>query len=394
MPRLPLEPPALAEEANRRSDRRPYRLALTAERPTQGPGRINLALADAADQPLVHLAGTVENLGQSFALDLEIPPLALGREPGHFPAPDLHTLIPRYVDLLTGTLGLTGTLAGGLDDEGLRLTPDLTATLADVAVRRGFLALAGVDGALTLDSLLPPTTPPGQVISARLIEAGIPLPQARLSFRLAGPETPGGVPRVSLEGATVGLAGGTLTLAEPTTLPLDLSAGRVDLDVSSVDLGELSRLSQLDGLIASGALTGQLHLLIEQGDIHLAPSRLAAEEPGLLRYRPEGPNPLTQRGESLALLARALDNFHYNSLALEVAGGLSRDSRVALHVNGANPEVYDGYPFEYNLTVEGDLLNIARGGLASYDATERVRRALEEDRATRAGGPDPAPLSP
>ncbi|SDG84678.1 intermembrane phospholipid transport protein YdbH family protein [Roseospirillum parvum] len=404
LPRLPLEPPGLADSANQRSPRRPYHITLSAERRAGQADRIDLTLADATDQPLARVAGTVVDLGGAFELDLEVPPLPLGRQPGQFPAPDLHTLIPRYVSALSGTLGLSGTLRGGLGEDGLDLVPDLIVTLADVEVRRGFLALSGVDGAVSLDGLLPPTTPPGQMVTAQVIEAGIPLPEARLTFHLAAPDSPGSPPRLALEGATVGLAGGSLTLAEPTTIPLDLSAGAVDLDVVSVDLGELSRLSQLDGLIASGALTGQLHLRLERGDVYLAPSHLKATEPGILRYRPDGPNPLALRGESLALLARALDNFHYQSLGLEVAGGVGRNSRVALHVNGANPDLYDGYPFEYNLSVEGELIDIARGGFASYDATERVRRALGEGTppvapesepvAAPGAAPGAAPVSP
>ena len=33
---------------------------------------------------------------------------------------------------------------------------------------------------------------------------------------------------------------------------------------------------------------------------------------------------------------------------------------VGLHIKGANPDLYDGHPVEFNLNLEGELGNILR----------------------------------
>jgi hypothetical protein len=46
---------------------------------------------------------------------------------------------------------------------------------------------------------------------------------------------------------------------------------------------------------------------------------------------------------------------------------------IALHLAGANPDLYDGYPVEFNLNLEGELGKILRQGVASYGIPERMQ---------------------
>jgi hypothetical protein len=76
-------------------------------------------------------------------------------------------------------------------------------------------------------------------------------------------------------------------------------------------------------------------------------------------------------------LLQALENFRYEALRITLDGRTDAEMDIGLHVQGANPELYDGYPIEFNLDLEGELANILRSGLASYQIPERIREQMQ-----------------
>ena len=81
-------------------------------------------------------------------------------------------------------------------------------------------------------------------------------------------------------------------------------------------------------------------------------------------------------GANVSLLLQALENFHYEALRITLDGRTDAEMAIKLHVRGANPELYGGYPVEFNLNLEGELGNILRSGLASYEIPERIREQM------------------
>jgi len=76
-------------------------------------------------------------------------------------------------------------------------------------------------------------------------------------------------------------------------------------------------------------------------------------------------------------LLQALENFRYETLRLTVDGRTDAEMDVGLHIAGANPDLYDGYPIEFNLNLEGALANVLRSGLAGYQIPERIRERMQ-----------------
>jgi hypothetical protein len=50
---------------------------------------------------------------------------------------------------------------------------------------------------------------------------------------------------------------------------------------------------------------------------------------------------------------------------------------IGLHLGGANPDLYDGHPIEFNLDLQGELGNILQQGVASYQIPDRVRERMQ-----------------
>jgi hypothetical protein len=123
---------------------------------------------------------------------------------------------------------------------------------------------------------------------------------------------------------------------------------------------------------------GTLPITVADGAAVIAGGELVSDHPGWIRYRPaQAPAALEAAGANVNLLLQALDNFRYKELRLTVDGRTDADMDVGLHIAGANPDLYDGYPIEFNLNLEGALGNLLRDSLVGYQVPELIRKRMQ-----------------
>jgi hypothetical protein len=322
--------------------------------------------------------GTLSRIGGGLALELrgsslpsgegratvELAPVAFG--PGLQPA-DLAPIAAGLVNDVAGRLALNGDLTWG----AAGLAGDLAILVDQLALSSGPARLEQVNGVVRLDRLWPPATPPGQPLAIGLLDLGLPLTAGIATFQL----TPG--PRLEVEQLQWRLAGGTAR-AEPFSLGSPVEGLNVTLRAEQLDLGQLLALTRLDGLSGEGSLDGVLPLRVSKGAAAIAGGKLEASGPGVLRYAAGAVPPALQSGgEGVDLLLQALENFHYEALEITLEGRTDAAMDIALHLAGANPDLYDGHPIEFNLDLEGELANILRQGIASYQIPDRIRERMQ-----------------
>ncbi len=302
--------------------------------------------------------------GQGQA-DLDLAPLTF--VPGGLqPAALVPVLGDRLADV-AGKIALDGTLAWGKGDQ---IQADLALLLDSVGFTAGPARVQQVNGVLHLDRLWPPTTPPGQQLAIGLLDLGLPLTQGLIGFGLDPDRT------LAVEQLRWSFAGGTVR-AQPFRVSSEASDIRVTLTADGLDLGQLFALTRLDGLSGEGRVHGTLPVQIRGGVATIAGGVLETDRPGQLRYRPaKPPSALQAGGANVNLLLQALENFHYEALRITLDGRTDAAMAIGLHVRGANPELYGGYPIEFNLNLEGELANILRSGLATYQVPERIREQM------------------
>jgi Dicarboxylate transport len=322
--------------------------------------------------------GTVTRIGGGLTLEVRgsstpagdgqatvaLAPVAFG--PGLQPQ-DLAPIATGLVRDVSGRVALDGDLtwsAAGLEG-GLAILVD------QLGLSAGPARLEQVNGVVRLDRLWPPGTPPDQQLAIGLLELGLPLTAGITTFQLtAGP-------RLEVEQLQWRLAGG-VARAEPFSIGSPGEGLNVTLRAEGLDLGQLLALTRLDGLSGEGSLDGVLPLRISEGVAMVAGGKLAATGPGVLRYAAGAAPPALQAGgEGVDLLLQALENFHYEALEITLDGRTDAAMDIALHLAGANPDLYDGYPVEFNLDLEGELANILRQGMASYQIPERIRERMQ-----------------
>jgi hypothetical protein len=317
---------------------------------------------------LAATAGSLVKLsltGQSAKLDM--PATELGEA-----GADLLRLAP---GLTTTASKLSGTLAVSLsaDWSGPALRSSGNLTLKDTGATTPNFTVEGLDGAITLTSLSPLSTAESQVLTMRRLVAGLPLTDGRITFDLNRHNRLNiADAHWTLAGGRVGTYGQQLDLYGP-----DQNLGLV---VKGVDLAELLKLANVNGLSAEGTVEGAIPLRRIKDIIRIEHGVLQTRAPGVIRYDPaETPSFLQGRpGEGTAILRDALKDFHYQQLSLTIDGLLGGEEQIKLKLNGANPALYGGVPVALNVNLSGALDSIARSSVEAYtNPTKTVHRKLQ-----------------
>ncbi len=220
----------------------------------------------------------------------------------------------------------------------------------DLSFARQGTSVSGLDLSLELDRLQPPASPPHQLLSADVIDVGVPLRDFEARFRLP-PDRPG---RIFLEEASFATVGSHFTLRD--TL-IDPTSERLDtqLLVDELDVGVLFEVLAVEGLSGSGELSGTIPIERDGDRVIIEDARLTAGGPGVLRFRSDAAaRALAGGGEQVDLVIKALQDFHYQTLTL--TGNLDRNGevRLRLEILGSNPKVLEGYPFQLNINLTGN----------------------------------------
>lgn len=281
---------------------------------------------------------------------------------------DLFPYLAGIAEDVSGTIALAGELSWDAE----RIGSDLELLLRNVSASTAAVTIDRLNGVITVDGLSPFSTPPGQRVAVAAIDAGLPLTDGLLTFRVA----PG--PKLEIADGRLHLAGGTVNL-QPLVFDPSGHSNAAVLAVTGVRLGELLSLAQIDGLTGDGTLTGEIPVRIEGGDIVIEHGELHAEAPGRLSYDPLSPPAALQgQGETVSLALSALTDFRYQALRVTVDRQAGGEMLVGMHVRGSNPDFYDGYPVEFNLTVSGALDRVLRQSLAGYRIPETIEDRLKE----------------
>ncbi|HUF87448.1 MAG TPA: YdbH domain-containing protein [Thermohalobaculum sp.] len=325
---------------------------------------VGFALEGQRTRDALTLSGTAEARGGAVRLPLEVtadlaaatgrmrflPSRIRFRRGGLQPA----ALMPGFAELrdVAGTVRVGGEVT--LDAQG-SVRSSASLDIEDLAARAGELEVVGLAGRLRLGSLDPPATAGPQELTASQVIAGVPLEGTRLRFTLL-PRRHGMA--VQIHEATGGLAGGTVALGE-ARWDSTAETSAFEVRVRDVPIGRLLSDWQIEGISGTGRLSGVIPVSLGPAGIGIAGGRLDAAGPGVIRVDwGSARERLVNSGEQVALTVRALEDFHYETLSIGVDQPVGGALSLAVGLDGASPEVLDGYPFRFNITLSGALAPI------------------------------------
>jgi len=285
-----------------------------------------------------------------------------GLQPGDFS--------PLLREALSDTVGQLA-VAGMLGWQDGKLTSSADLLIEELGLTIGPARLERINTLLQFDSLVPLTMTSEQELAIGLLDVGLPLTDGLVALKLASDG------KLAVNRLTWRFADGRVG-TQPFTFGSDVEDLTLVLDVDQLDLNGLLNLTRLDGLSGEGRIDGTLPLTINETVAIINDGNLEATGAGVLRYDPSGaPGALQAGGAGVGLMLQALENFRYEKLNITLDGRTDGNTEIGLHLRGANPDLQDGHPIEFNLDLEGNLANIIQTNLSNYQIPDRIRERVQ-----------------
>lgn len=272
----------------------------------------------------------------------------------------------------------------------------------------------GVSTELEFSSIFPLETSGAQTLFVDSFNPGIALNDGVIKYELVE----GGVKIID---ARWPLINGTVSI-DPTLWSFLGEKNRVTLRINDVSVGAF--LGDIGGgnLSATGDVTGTIPVIIDGVNVLIDGGIVAVENGGVIQYRSpplvspvdlipekyltlsemykiqqldENSDPEKNLGKDLAFTA--LRNFEYQSLSAKLNGPIDGEVELSISFLGRNPKILAGTQFKFNVTIIGELVNLARS-LKIDDSFDRLRGYMDisedEDEGTIRPEPPEGETSP
>jgi len=254
-------------------------------------------LRGADDRLSLTAEGTVDGTSGDAEGRFELRPLLF--EPESLQPKDIAPRHGRLLDKVSGVIKAGGRVFWRRGAP----SSDIRVDLQDLSFRYGDIGVLGARSTVRVDRPWPPHTPPNQRLRIALIDAGLPLTDADVGFRL---DDEG---RLRLDEVRVSVLGGRVALA-PTLLDPKQDRQSTTLQVTSIDLSAVPDLAELADAHMTGSLSGRVPVEWSAVGLSVRGGLLEADGPGQLRYTPaEAPAALQGGGEGVSLMLEALKIF-------------------------------------------------------------------------------------
>jgi len=126
--------------------------------------------------------------------------------------------------------------------------------------------------------------------------------------------------------------------------------------VDNISMMELFFFMDIPGLYAEGKISFKIPTSLKKGTLIVKDGTFHSVEKGIIKYSTELAS--SEGDENIAL--KALENFHYQTLDGTMSYNEDGYYKIKLHLLGANPELYDGYPVDFTLNLQGELPGVFR----------------------------------
>lgn len=270
-----------------------------------------------------------------------------------------HFELPESVELTDGRLEIQGEVVVG-DEISARITikgHDMGASMLESSARKaGFTLKANYDRAASASG---PVS-----IETITLAGGIDVEHFRVDLVLENMET------IGLNNLSAEVFEGRMNVSS-----LRFAENRFEdttVELSNVNLGQLLAFADIDGLEGTGALGFSLPAGSDQAGVYIKNGTFSAIGPGRLAYTKEG-----MAAGNIGL--QALENFQYDDLSGTIDYQSDGVYRIAVRLEGKNPDLYEGHPIVFNLTINGSLPELFEALFMTGDFEEAVLNQIRSE---------------
>lgn len=226
-----------------------------------------------------------------------------------------------------------------------------------------------LDGMVELTSVFPPRMKPAQKVRVQAIGNLIPFENTELVLE------PGKDGQIKVESLCSQWADGKVC-ASPFAIDFSPFGFETNVQVQNVDIGRVLSASESKTLQGRGKLVGQFPVIFRNGFLAIKKGVLTnGKTTGWIQYQDvmltgvdkeivdmDQFEDLMSRGQQ-ALVLKALDNFFFNSLAVDINRSAEDGLSAKIQLSGYNPDLGKGIPFQFNIAVSGQLESAVKQSL-------------------------------
>lgn len=259
----------------------------------------------------------------------------------------------------------------------LKLTQRTVVNLTDINGRYRQYPFKKLHGQLVISGIDPLRITSSEHVRIDSIVAGVPIHDLILKGVVTYKNGQSLV--TELQQAEAGLLGGRIQ-ASPTVIDLNKPESRLLLNLQNIDMEELVKLEQKQGLRSTGRLTGKLPLLISKQGISMSNGRLAALSPyGVIQYHGnERVAALAKNNANLTMLLKALDDFHYDLLEADLDYAPDGKLLARLRLQGNNPELEGGQSVRLNINLEENIPKLLHSLQFADEISQQIEKGLQQ----------------
>ncbi|WP_244624325.1 YdbH domain-containing protein [Sphingomonas sp. So64.6b] len=279
------------------------------------------------------------------------------------------------------------------------VTSDGVFRTANVDLAAAFGPVTGIAGEIHFTDLLNLESAPGQVVTIKTINPGIPVNDGRIVFRtLAGT-------RIQVDSGNWPLAGGQLVL-EPTVLDFAEAQLRyMTFRVTAMDAGQFLQQFDFDNLNATGTFDGVLPMIFDQTGGRIENGKLSMREGGgTIAYVGEVTKEDVGFWGNLAF--QMLKSLRYRNLDVVMNGPLAGEMVTEVRFAGVGQgegakrnflfDRLQKLPFVFNVRITAPFRQLIDSAQSFYDPKRLIERnlpALLEDQRKRSAPPAEPPAA-
>ena len=187
-------------------------------------------------------------------------------------------------------------------------------------------------------------------------------------------QTPKGTRTVVTEPLSAELLGGDIRVDgfETALQSPDVSTS---VTVEQLDVAEILKLEQQEGLSGSGKLSGRFPLRYNAEGVSVTDGRLTDVDGGVIRFQPDAAvAAYAASNPGLGMALGALENFQYDTLDIGLNYQPDGTALLSTRLKGKNPDWNNGHPVDFTINVEENIPDLMRTLQFADQLTEKLEK--------------------
>lgn len=277
----------------------------------------------------------------------------------------IESVMPFMADKLSKSTSGAFAVKGRVSIARGKMTGPVTLLLDNIATQWQGMDLKGINGVVTLTSLLPLETPENQMLYIGRFNPGMPFNNALFNFKVAAERG------VQVANARMSFADGQFKTIKPFFYPYDGSPSAILLEGNGIDLQTLARNLKSSALQMDGTLNSEWKLSFGEKGLQVDQAKLLSKLPGTIHFDPSVKIKKTMD----AGVAKFLGEVIVKQMGVTIQGPLSGPLTFKTKITGHSPLEQNDSTVKFEFS--NSFANLLKEDKSSVDLPSDVMLSIQ-----------------